>query len=111
MGVREVQITEEIRDHLGEDGLREVCSCLWAVDCQTCGRFLGDDRPSLVVNDMVLYATAALHHQACRTPDWNDSSLIEVTREPNLSFITRTVRAPVIRGGQTEFWPMLLVHP
>lgn len=111
MGVHEVQITEEIRDNLEEDGLREVCACLWAVDCQSCGRFLGDDRPSLVVNDMMLYATASLHHQGCHVPDWNDSALIEVTQGANLSFVTRTVMAPVSRGGRTEFWPMVLVNP
>jgi hypothetical protein len=111
MGVREVQISEKIRGNLGDDGLREVCACLWPVDCQTCGRFLGDDAPSLVVNDMLLYATAALHHQACCSPDWNDSSLIEVTPGANVSFVTRAVMAPVGVGGRTEFWPMVLVNP
>lgn len=47
MTVAQLKINEEIRQRLGEDGLRELTACMWAVDCQTCGRFLGDDLPAL----------------------------------------------------------------
>jgi hypothetical protein len=70
MPVAEVMVSEKIYQKLGEDVLRDVTSCLWAVDCQTCGGFLGDDPPALYVDDLMVFAVATLHHQRCRDPGW-----------------------------------------
>jgi len=76
VAVRELVIEDKIFRQLGEDGLSDLSACLWAVDCQTCGRFLGDDPPSLWVNDSIVFAVASLHHPGCQAPGWNDSGLI-----------------------------------
>ncbi|MFF5264594.1 hypothetical protein ACFY4C_37200 [Actinomadura viridis] len=112
MSVSRINVSSDILQKLGEDGVREVCSCLWAVDCQTCGRFLGDKPPSLAVDETMVFATASLHHQACRAPGWNDSGRIIQIPEENLSWLSVMVSFPVITpAGEQEFWPMLLVNP
>jgi hypothetical protein len=111
MAVEEVLICEEIRDNLGAEGLKEVCACLWPVDCQTCGRFLGEDPPSLCVDDMMVSVSASLHHPACRAPEWNDSSHFSYSREANLSFVTAGVRMPARYGDHDTSLPMMLVNP
>lgn len=76
MSVPKVICDRKTRDKLGEDGLAEVRSRLYAVDCQTCGRPLGTDVPALVVNDADEWAQADLHHRGCRAAEWNDGTVI-----------------------------------
>lgn len=110
MAVEQIQISKDIHDRLGEQALHEVCAWLWAVDCQSCGRFLGDDPPALCVDDIGIFASASLHHQACRTPDWNDSGMFQNTHESHLSYITGLVMLPTNAAG-TGHIPMLLLNP
>lgn len=113
MTVREAVVDEKTLQTLGEDELRDVCACLWAVDCQTCGGFLGDDPPALVVDDSMVFATATLHHSRCRPAQWNDTGLVLRASGDYVSFLTRTVILPLATGGDgdVEFWPMVLVNP
>lgn len=107
-----IKVSQDILEKLGEAGVRDVCACLWAADCQTCGRFLGDEPPALVVDDSLATATASLHHLACRTPVWNDSGVIVRIPEDNLSWLSIMLSFPVLRlDGDQEYWPMLLVNP
>jgi len=94
MSVTEVMVNEKVHQKLGEEGLRDLTACLWAVDCQTCGGFLGNDPPVLCVDDMMVYAVATIHHQRCRIPNWNDSGAIQGVSADHLSLITRMVLLP-----------------
>jgi len=107
-----IKVSQDILDKLGEAGVRDACECLWAVDCQTCGRFLGDEPPALVVDDSLAFAAASLHHLACREPVWNDSGVITQNPDENLSWVSVMLMFPVVTasGGQQD-WPMLLVNP
>ena len=111
MAVAQVQITEEIHDKLGEDGLREVCAHLWAIDCQTCGRSLdGPDRPALYVQDAMVSVHASLHHPACRLPDWDEGERgFYCSQASMLSWIAK-LAMPTL-GDDTPNRPMLVVNP
>ncbi|WP_285497774.1 hypothetical protein [Actinomadura sp. NBRC 104425] len=112
MPVTDIKVSESILKKLGEERLGEVCSCLWPVDCQTCGRFLGDAPPALAVDETPLMASASLHHLACRPPEWNDSGLIIDIHEEHLSWVSVMLMFPVVPpGGGQGYWPMLLVNP
>jgi hypothetical protein len=111
MAVTQVMITEDIRQKLGEEGLRDLTTRLWAMDCQTCGRFLGDDPPTLCVDDLMVFATASLHHQGCRVAEWNDCGAIRRTHGEYVSFFTRMVLLPLPDGENEELWPMILINP
>jgi hypothetical protein len=112
VAVTEVVVSEVIRQKLGDDGLSDLAACLWAVDCQTCGRLLGDDPPVLCVDDLTVFAVASLHHQQCRTPEWNDSMVIRAGSGDYLSFVARMVLLPLAsEDGEEELWPMLVVNP
>jgi hypothetical protein len=112
MGVEKALINEKISSELGEEGLRDLFACLWPVDCQTCGGFLGDEPPSLCVDDSVIFAVASLHHQGCRTPLWNDSGVITAVSDVSaLSYVTTSLLLPLGRNGREEWWPMMVVNP
>ena len=72
MAVTTLLVCEVTRQRLGVDGLAELAECLWPV-AQSCGRFLGDDPPAVVVDDLNVVAVVSLHHQRCRLPAWNES--------------------------------------
>lgn len=57
---------------LGTATLSELAANLWPRDCQTCGWSLGSARPGLCVDDMLMLASASLHHERCRAPQWHD---------------------------------------
>lgn len=112
MGVEKALINEKISSELGEEGLRDLFACLWPVDCQTCGRFLGDEPPALCVDDSIIFAVASLHHPGCRAPVWNDSGMITAVSDVSpLSYITTSLLLPLGRDGQVEWWPMMVVNP
>jgi hypothetical protein len=112
MGVEKALINEKISSELGEEGLRDLFACLWPVDCQTCGRFLGDEPPALCVDDSIIFAVASLHHPGCRAPVWNDSGVItSVSDVSALSYITASLLLPLGRNGREEWWPMMVVNP
>lgn len=110
MAVEQIHITQDVYDKLGERSLREIARWLWPVDCQTCGRFLGDDPPSLCVDDLMIFSTATLHHQVCRASGWNDSGRLDHTPEAHLSFITGLVMMPTTADGSDHI-PMVLLNP
>jgi hypothetical protein len=69
----QISVSNEISKRLGDEGLSQVCSNLWAMDCQTCGHSLGDKVPSLCVDYITATgdgAVATLHHQTCRPSAW-----------------------------------------
>jgi hypothetical protein len=112
MGVESALINEKISSELGEEGLRGLLACLWPVDCQTCGGFLGDEPPSLCVDDSVIFAVASLHHPGCRAPVWNDSGVITAVSDvDSLSYVTTALLLPLGRNGREEWWPMMVVNP
>jgi hypothetical protein len=112
VAVTELAVSEVIRQKLGDDGLSDLAARLWAVDCQTCGRFLGGDPPSVCVDDLTVFVVATLHHQRCRTPEWNDSMVIRAGSGDYLSIVARMVLLPLASDdGREELWPMLVVNP
>jgi hypothetical protein len=105
-------LSEETRRRLGDEGLAELAACLWSVDCQTCGTLLGDDPPALVVDDTYVTATASLHHQGCRSPEWNDSAVIRRAAGDYVSYVVRMMLIPVAEGRrEAEPWPLMVVNP
>lgn len=81
-------------EQLGPDGLKELAAHLWSVDCQTCGRPLGAKAPALVINDLIVSASASLHHRRCRRPEWNDSGQITMSGAELVSYLTRVLMGP-----------------
>jgi hypothetical protein len=112
MALTEMLLSEETRRRLGDEGLAELAACLWSVDCQTCGTLLGDDPPALVVDDTYVTATASLHHQGCRSPEWNDSAVIRRAAGDYVSYVVRMMLIPVAEGRrEAEPWPLMVVNP
>ena len=111
MTISELAIDDKIHYKLSEDGLRDLCTSMWAVDCQTCGRFLGDEAPALCVDDSIVFAYATLHHPSCHPPEWNDSGVAIRPSGDHLSYITTMLMLPLLRGQQEQMWPMLLINP
>jgi hypothetical protein len=105
-------VAPEIRKRLTDDELTEVTAALWPVDCQSCGKSLRSSRPSLVVDDMMAFASVSLHHGRCRASEWNDGM---VMRDGGalLSFATLSMLLPIGRSGAAEPdpFPTLLVNP
>jgi len=105
-------VCEVTRQRLGDDGLAELAACLWAVDCQSCGRLLGEAPPIVWVDDLDVVAVATLHHQRCRWPAWNDSGTVMVGPDQYTTFVARMVLLPVVRDGSgVEAWPLMVVNP
>lgn len=112
VSVGKALINDKIHGELGEDGLRDLLACLWPVDCQSCGRFLGDVPPALCVDDSIIFAVASLHHPGCRAPEWNDSGMIAtISGLDSLSYTTAALVFPLVRDGQVEPWPMIVINP
>ncbi|WP_031172797.1 hypothetical protein [Streptosporangium roseum] len=84
---------------------------LWPVDCQTCGRPLRDKPPALLVDDMIAFGIAALHHPACQASDWNDGTAHVSARGHLVSRRARVVLPPFLRNRTPEPRPMLLINP
>jgi hypothetical protein len=112
MAVTTLVVSEVTRQRLGDDGLAELAECLWPVDCQSCGRFLGDDPPSVVADDLDAVALVSLHHQRCRFPVWNDSRIVVAGSGQYTTFVVRLMLLPVIvDGGKVAACPLMLVNP
>lgn len=111
MSVEKVLISERVTSELGEEGLRDLLASMWAVDCQTCGKFLGEDPPALFVDDSIIYATASLHHPDCRASQWNDSGVLTYS---DIEAITWNAAAGILvldRAGKPDPKPMMLINP
>ena len=111
MSVKKVLVSERVTSELGEEGLRELLASLWAVDCQTCGKFLGEEPPALCVDDSIVFATASLHHPGCRASQWNDSGVIT---HSGIDAITWNAAAGIMvldRAGKPDPTPMMLINP
>ena len=91
MAVGTLWVSELTRQRLGDDGLAELAACLWPVDCQSCGRLLGDDPPAVCVDDLAGIAIASLHHPRCRLPGWNESMVVVAGSGQYTTFVARMV--------------------
>ncbi|MEU4834111.1 hypothetical protein [Streptosporangium sp. NPDC023615] len=111
MVLRRILANEKINDKLGEEGVQEILASMWPGDCQTCNRPLGDEPPALLVNDMIAFGTATLHHPSCQAPDWNDGSLHARPPGDFVSWRARVVMLPIFHGSTPDPRPMLLVNP
>lgn len=105
-----VQASKRIERELGRSGLAELRAHLWAQDCQTCGRSLGEQRPALVVRDFAATANASLHHGECRRPGWEDDPRLVLVGPALVTHVTYTTLAP-FEVGTGRMVPMLLVNP
>jgi hypothetical protein len=104
------RVDERTRTELGGT-LDEVLASLWPGDCQTCGRSIGSDTPSLVVDDLQAFTRATLHHGACRAPEWNDSFTIRVSGSALVTWQTVVLLLPFEAGGKEIRAAGLLVNP
>ncbi|WP_063042297.1 hypothetical protein [Nocardia grenadensis] len=104
------RVNKTIKDRIGSAGLHQLGKNLWPVDCQTCGRPLDGEVPSLVVSDMSVVAMAALHHPGCQQPHWAEN-VITVARGDYLTYRTRTGLIPTEAGGKPVSLPLMLVNP
>lgn len=112
MAVTTLVVSEMTRLMLGDDGLAALAECLWPVDCQSCGRFLGDDPPAVVVDDLNGVVVASLHHQRCRVPEWNDSMLVVAGSGQYTTFVARMMLLPTTTSDGTKAaYPLMLVNP
>ena len=89
----------DVQQRLGDDGLAELTACLWAVDCQSCGRLLGAEPPAVCVDDLGGVAIASLHHPRCRLPGWNESMVVVAGSGQYTTFVARMVLLPVALAG------------
>lgn len=113
--VRELLVDQATRDKLGPEALAEIASSLWAVDCQTCGRPLGDEAPALKLQRLPGERIAAgLHHDACvpTVADWtsiNSNQLPEQWHNSwsSLSMVMKPAPGDPVPGG----YPVLMVNP
>lgn len=106
MAVASVLVSPQTQDHLGDEGLAEAIRHLWPADCQSCGKPLGSEDPALVVDDLGVFATASLHHQRCRAPQWNQGQITN-TGQPTLTFHVGGLMLPIADDPR----PMLVVNP
>lgn len=111
MSVEAMMVDDKTREILGREGLEELALSMWAVDCQTCGGYLGEETPVLYVDDSYQWAHATLHHQSCRTPAWNDTSVHWNSPGDHISFITVLLMLPVTDGRDKHLVPMMLINP
>lgn len=66
-------VDKSIASQLDPAALQAVGRNLWPVDCQSCGRALGDELPALVVYDIGgIMAAANLNHVRCHPSRWED---------------------------------------
>jgi len=111
MAVTTLLVCEVTRQRLGAGGLAELAECLWPVDCQSCGRFLGGDPPAVVVDDLDAVAVVSLHHRQCRRPAWNDSRIVVAGSGQYTTFVVRMMLLPVTGRGGAGACPLMLVNP
>jgi len=96
------------RKRLGP-ALGEICGWLWPEDCQTCGQPL-KGQPSLCIDDYDTFATASLHHQACRRATWTESA--HMSPGPGISWTSQAwTELPLFRDeGVPDPRPFLMVN-
>ena len=107
----QVQADQKTIEILSEEGIAEVTNNLWARDCQTCGRPLGSQPPSLCIDNAGQYGTASLHHQRCRPASWNDGPVIYATGGANLSWTSLSFMLPSRTGRKADPYPAMLLNP
>jgi hypothetical protein len=110
VAVSKMIVSPDIKRRLG-GGVEEVGGWLWAVDCQACGKPLGDRPPALSVDDMMTFAAASLAHQRCRPSAWRDGPF--GVGGDWVSHRSRLVMLPLVTDGEPESRPMpaILVNP
>jgi hypothetical protein len=110
--VNKLRTDQRTRTELGQAGLTEIQANLWPVDCQTCGKPLGGDPPSLVVHDLAGTAWAGLHHPACQSPRWDDGAGgVYVLHHGGATLSVRTCAVLLPepkRFGRLTHWPVAL---
>jgi len=113
MAVSSLVVCDFTRYRLGDDGPADLAACLWAVDCQTCGRLLGDAPPAVFVHDLTVTAVASLHHQQCRQPGWTYPMVTAQEPGKNTTFVARMMLLPPTWGDgrAVEPCPLMLVNP
>ncbi len=94
---------------LGQDGLTVLARNLWRQDCQTCGWALGTDKPSVIVSDLIAFASASLHHARCRSPQWI-TDMPTFTTQDLMSWKAQSFLLQSPAGSHTDR-PVLLVNP
>ena len=110
MAVSRMIVSDDVKSRLGDRGVRQVGDCLWAVDCQACGKPLGSRPPALCVDDMTNFAAASLTHPQCRPSAWRDGPY--GTGGDWLSHRSRLVMLPLATGGRESGpLPTMLVNP
>jgi hypothetical protein len=111
MAVGKMLITQETKQELGPAGMSVVTANLWPVDCQTCGKPLGERPPALCVQDMMIFAYANLHHPECHEPEWGDGTEMPSGSQPVLSHVTRMLMLPITKDNRPRPTPLMLINP
>src|SRR5262249_54804961 len=111
MAVERPIVAPGIRKRLTDAELAEITASLWPVDCQTCGKKLSESRPSLAVDDVMLFASVSLHHGRCRASEWSENTMLpRRLGQEMLSFATFSGLLPMTVTGSSEptYYPTLL---
>lgn len=103
-------IDASITSRLSPATLQQISDNLWAADCQSCGRSLALDTPTLVVNDINVLAAANLHHPRCQPSRW-EARALAAPNANHLSYRTYSCMLPVEAVGEEGFLPVLFVNP
>ncbi len=112
-------IDDRTRRELGDEGMRDLAAHLWAKDCQRCGWQLGQTRPTVVIEDLMIFISAGLYHERCRAAQWHDSGAVVLEPGRHLSWDALPLRltgSPSVVGGlkptsPATDMPLLLLNP
>ena len=99
------------RSELSRQGLEELSQNLWSGRCQTCGRELGEDAPTVVLVEDGDAVDGSLHHGACQRPRWIRSGGGLDLSAGYLTVASSMTMAPFGDAGRDPFRLVLLINP
>lgn len=104
-------ISRSVASTLGDTVLGEIARNLWPTDCQACGRPFEGERPSLVIDDLGSFASAALYHRACRSSEYCTPGMV-MSAGASLTYHAIGCLLPVELGnGRRDDLPVVLINP
>lgn len=109
MAVPALYIHDDIRVKLSSDVLQQAAVNLHPQDCQACGNPLGEQTPSVSVDDFGPFITALLNHEDCRPSGWYTDGVMPGGR--HMSWTSRCFTLHMDTGGTPDPRAMFIVCP